>query len=155
MPTEAQAIDRVGDNDTTVHHRIARELRCLAEGGQHATLLRGDHDRLGPCDVVVYHGLPTIANAFGVDVSDVITLVSPGYPAAMLDLAGLPVGSPLMSHVRGGGNPQGRVTTADGRLWQLASYHPHQMRTGPAWDPMVHGFHTYLEHLLAWLTRLD
>jgi hypothetical protein len=144
-----------GDIKTPAQDRIARELRLLAEGGQHATLQRGQHDRLGPCDVVVYHGLPTSAAAGGVQTTDVLALVSSGYPAAMLDLAGLPIESPLIARVRGGGNPQGRVTTADGRLWQLASYHPHQMQTGPAWDPMVHGFHTYLEHLLAWLTRLD
>ena len=44
---------------------------------------------------------------------------------------------------------------ADGRTWQLASYHPHQNGGGGPWDQLRHGFHTYLDHILSWLERLD
>jgi hypothetical protein len=37
----------------------------------------------------------------------------------------------------------------------LASYHPHNGGGGPVWDQVRHGFHTYFDHLLAWLGRLS
>jgi hypothetical protein len=53
--------------------------------------------------------------------------------------------------------PQQIINTldVDGRQWQLASYHPHQNGGGPPWDQMRHGFHTYLDHLIAWLAKLN
>jgi hypothetical protein len=42
----------------------------------------------------------------------------------------------------------------DNRAWQLASYHPHGNGGGPPWDQMTHGFHTYVDHLIAWFRVL-
>jgi hypothetical protein len=72
----------------------------------------------------------------------------------MIDLAGLPLGSPLLLRLRGGQNNQG-IVSADGKHWQLASYHPHNGGGGPPFDPLAHGFHTYFDHLIAWLDRID
>ena len=128
--------------------RIDRELAVLKEGGQDAVLLSG------PPEVVIYKAVPTHGAPLGLQpASDVVVPVPSGYPASMIDLAGLPVGSPLLPHVRGGQNSQGLIE-ADGRQWQLASYHPHNGGGGPPWDQVKHGFHTYFDHLLSWLARL-
>lgn len=129
--------------------RIDAELRRV--GCESLTAeLRLDGDR----PVVLYRGVPTAGEPLGLPATtDVVVPVPPGYPAAMIDLAGLPVGSPFLPHVKGGGNHQGTVTV-DGRQWHLASYHPHQNGGGPPWDLTRHGFHTYLDQLVAWLHRL-
>jgi hypothetical protein len=130
------------------HERIERELALLFGGGQRAQFV--DEGR----PLILYRDVPVHGPVAGLPSStDVVVPVPAGYPAAMIDLAGLPVGSPLLSLVRGGQNSQG-VVQADGRLWQLASYHPHNGGGGPPWDQMRHGFHTYFDHLLAWLARL-
>lgn len=126
--------------------RIEHELTLLHEGGQVATLVTADRD------YVIYQGVPTSGQPTD---TDVIVPVPSGYPGSMIDLAGLPAGSPLLPKVAGGTNPQGTVTTSDGRQWTLASYHPHQGGGGPNWDPMEHGFHTYLDHLLSWLAKIS
>jgi len=131
------------------HERIERELAMLLEGGQSASIVGG----APTC--VLYRGVPirgtsSLAN----ENVDVVVPVPNGYPASPIDLAGLPVGSPLLNRVAGGGNSQG-VIDADGRQWQLASYHPHSNGGGPPWDQMRHGFHTYLDHLIAWLAKLN
>jgi hypothetical protein len=132
-----------------VRERIEREIALLHESGQQVALIDGS--RL----CVLYRMVPTDGARYGVpEVTDVIVPVPPGYPAALIDLAGLPVGSVLLPRVAGGQNPQG-IIEADGRQWQLASYHPHTNGGGPPWDQMRHGFHTYLEHLLTWLTKLN
>jgi hypothetical protein len=46
------------------------------------------------------------------------------------------------------------VFTADGQRWVVASYHPHAGGGGPPWDPTRHGYHTYIDHLVAWLSVL-
>jgi hypothetical protein len=84
----------------------------------------------------------------------VVVPVPPGYPGSLIDLAGLQVGSPFLPRVKGGQNNQG-IVAADGRQWQFASYHPHNGGGGPAWDQMRHGFHTYLDQLIAWLHHLN
>jgi len=124
--------------------RILNELARLREGNQVADLVTSDRD------YVVYRDVPTTGAP---PVTDVIVPVPQGYPASMIDLAGLPVGSPLLGRVKGGRNNQGTVQ-ADGRTWQLASYHPHQNGGGGPWDQMKHGFHTYFDHLLSWLDRV-
>ena len=129
--------------------RIERELARLQEGGQKADLL------IGSRVVVLYHDVPTGGAQLGLPAAtDVVVPVPEGYPASLIDLAGLPVGSPFLARVRGGQNDQGRLI-ADEREWQLASYHPHSNGGGPPWDQMRHGFHTYFDHLVAWLDRLD
>lgn len=128
--------------------RIERELALLREGGQEAALLTGSRT------CVIYRNVPTLAGHEGVPgYTDVIVPVPGGYPASMIDLAGLPVGSPLLPRVAGGTNSQGLID-ADSRRWQLASYHPHTNGGGPPWDQVIHGFHTYFDHILAWLANL-
>lgn len=128
--------------------RLDRELALLASGGQEATLVTGSEE------VVIYRDLPTAGAGRGLPAStDAIAPVPAGYPCT-IDLAGLPEGSPLLPHVKGGGNCQ-RIVTAGGRCWVLVSYHPHGNGGGPPWDPTRHGFHTYAGELLAWLAYLS
>ena len=129
--------------------RILRELAVLREGNQIAQLATADRE------YVLYREVPTAGARFSLPpVTDVIVPVPSGYPAAPIDLAGLPVGSPLLERVKGGRNIQG-IVQVDGRAWQLASYHPHNNGGGGPWDQLRHGFHTYLDHLLSWLERLE
>jgi hypothetical protein len=131
------------------HERIEREISLLKEGGQVAALVEGTR----PC--VLYRAVPTAGARLGLpETTDVIVPVPAGYPATLIDLAGLPVGSPFLPRVAGGPNSQG-VVELDGRQWQLASYHPHTNSGGPPWDQMRHGFHTYMDHLIAWLAKLN
>jgi len=129
--------------------RIERELTRLRDGGQAAQQISGN-GRL----FVLYKSVPTGGAKYGLpETTDVIVPVPAGYPAAHIDLAGLPVGSPFLVRVRGGQNNQGTVQI-NGQQWQLASYHPHNGGGGPAWDQTKHGFDTYLDHLIAWLDTL-
>jgi len=130
--------------------RIVRELDLLYEGGLRAELRAcpqyGPHGA-----VVIYRAVPVTDGAHATTrTQDVIVPVPGGYPAGAIDLAGLPHGSPLLARLKGGTNPQGTIT-ADGRQWTLASYHPHQNGGGRPWNRMVDGFHTYIDHLIAWL----
>jgi hypothetical protein len=130
------------------NERIELELKLLRAGGQQAELLNEGRP------VVLYRAVPTAGAPLGLPgATDVVVPVPPGYPASYIDLAGLPVGSPLLQRVRGGQSNQG-VITADSRQWQLASYHPHNGGGGPPWDQTKHGFHTYLDDLLSWLHKL-
>jgi hypothetical protein len=129
--------------------RILRELAILQEGNQVAELLTSDRD------YVVYRDVPTGGARKSLpSVTDVIVPVPGGYPAAPIDLAGLPQGSALLPHLKGGQNNQG-VVKAGARTWQLASYHPHQNGGAGPWDQNRHGFHTYFDSLIAWLERVD
>jgi hypothetical protein len=128
--------------------RILRELALLVEGGQIAELISNGRE------FVVYRNVPTGGARLSLpEITDVVVPVPSGYPASPIDLAGLPVGSPLLSRTKGGQNSQGVVQVA-GITWQLASYHPHGNGGGPPWDQMRHGFHTYFDHLIAWLEAL-
>jgi len=130
--------------------RIERELGLLRAGGQLAELLSGGSTG----KLVLYRSIPTGGAKFGLpEVTDVIVPVPAGYPAAPIDLAGLPLGSPFLQRVKGGQNNQG-VVDISGQRWQLASYHPHNNGGGPPWDQLRHGFHTYIDHLIAWLDKL-
>lgn len=130
--------------------RIERELAVLREGQQVAQLLTAEDGRL----VVLYRAVPTLGARFALPAAtDAVVPVPPGYPASMIDLAGLPADSPFIPRVKGGQNNQGQLRV-DGRAWQLASYHPHNNGGGPPWYQMRHGFHTYLDHLIAWLHHL-
>jgi hypothetical protein len=128
--------------------RILRELGILLEGGQVAELFPD-----GP-GFVIYRAVPTDGVRLGLpEATDVIVPVPSGYPGGPIDLAGLPVGSPFLPRVKGGQNSQG-IHQVNGITWQLGSYHPHKNGGGPPWDQMKHGFHTYFDHLLAWLAKL-
>ncbi len=97
-------------------------------------------------DAVIYIGVPSPLDAAS---SDVLVLVPGGYAQSMLDGACLPEGSALIGTVKG--QPQGAIT-ADGRSWVPISYHPHNGGGAPPWDPTLHGFHTYLDELVSWLS---
>jgi hypothetical protein len=129
--------------------RIQRDLALLADGGQEASLVMD-----GTRPLILYRQVPTAGGRLGLPTTtDVIVPVPSGHPANAIDLAGLPIGSLFLGRVRGGQNNQG-IVTADGRQWQLASYHPHNGGGGPPYDPRIHGFDTYLDHLIAWLDRI-
>lgn len=128
--------------------RIDRELARLSPGGLRAEL------HIASRPVVLYRDVPTGGGRIGLSpVADVLVPVPEGYPAALIDLAGLPVGSPFLPLVKGGTNNQG-IVVLNGQSWQLASYHPHNGGGGAPWDQTRHGFHTYVDHLIAWLDRL-
>lgn len=130
--------------------RIEHELQLLADGGMKAMLIAN-----ASRPIVLYKDVPTGGARIGLpETTDIVVPVPNGHPASPIDLAGLPVGSPFLSKVRGGQNNQGGVS-ADGRDWQLASYHPHNGGGGPPYDPLRHGFHTYVDHLIAWVDRID
>lgn len=132
-----------------LRERILRELTILREGNQVADLVSNGRD------FVIYRNVPTGGARKALPTTtDVIVPVPAGYPGAPIDLAGLPQGSPLLIHLRGGQNNQG-VVQADGTSWQLASYHPHQNGGAGPWDQTRHGFHTYFDSLLAWLEKVD
>ena len=120
--------------------RVELELEKLREGGQAVTKVENP-------GAVIYHALRTrpghtVAN------TDVMVPVPGSYPGQMLDGACLPEGSPLIGRVKG--SPQGLIN-AGGRAWRLISYHPHNGGGGAAWNPAIHGFHTYIGELLSWL----
>ena len=67
--------------------RIERELAILGEGCQIAQLITSSGRTL-----VLYRNVPTSGPRFSLpEVTDVIVPVPPGYPAALIDLAGLPL----------------------------------------------------------------
>jgi hypothetical protein len=78
--------------------------------------------------------------------------VPSGYPAAAIDLGGLPVGSPLIGRAKG--SPNGPMITIEGQQYQLISFHPFG-NEGGAWDPARQGFHTYYTWVLTWLSYLN
>lgn len=122
--------------------RVARELEDLRAGGLGVTLVESPA-------AVVYHALRP---GGGAAPTDVLVPVPGGYPGQMLDYAYLPEGSPLIGRVKG--SPQEPRVTALGRVWQQISYHPHNGGGGPAWNPTVHGFHTYLGEVVSWLRNI-
>jgi len=97
-------------------------------------------------DAVIYSGLPSTITA---SPTDVMVLVPSGYPQTMLDLAFLPAGSPLLGVLKG--QPQQNLS-AGGRTWTQVSYHPHTNGGAPPWDPTRHGFHTYIDEVLSWIS---
>jgi hypothetical protein len=130
--------------------RIERELALLRDGGQVAELVTD-----GSRPVVLYHDVPTAGAPLALpETTDVVVPIPEGHPATVIDLAGLPLGSPLIARVKGGNNNQG-IVTAKGQQWQIASYHPHNGGGGPTYDQNKHGFHTYFEYLVSWLHRLS
>jgi hypothetical protein len=129
--------------------RIRAEIERLREGGQAAELFAD----AAPRAVVIYRKVPCLMGGCYPTELDVLVPVPDGYPAGHIDGAGLPSGDELFGRLAGGTNPQGNFS-ADGQQWVLASYHPHNGGGGPPWDPTRHGFHTYLDHLVAWLSVL-
>lgn len=125
--------------------RIERELSILRAGGQRVTLI----DQ--PVPAVIYHDV-SVAKGEVVSATDVLVVVPNGYAASFIDGVYLPEGSPLMTRVKG--EPQDPRINALGQKWRLISYHPHQGGGAPAWNPVVHGYHTYFGEVLSWLSNL-
>ena len=122
--------------------RIDRELDSLRANGVKVTLLTE------PAPAVIYHEVPTRPGC-SPPTSDVLVKVPGGYPAAFLDNAFLPDGSPLQGRVPGG--VQHTETFGD-RVWRQVSIHPHS-GNGVAWNKDRHGFHTYYDEILSWLNK--
>lgn len=120
------------------------KARILSE----LSLLSWSAQLLESPDAVIYTGLPSTLGL--VERTDVLVPVPSGYPQAMLDYAFLPSDSPLKGRVPGA--VQENVQFGD-RAWTRVSYHPHNGGGGPTWDPRIHGFHTYVDEVLAWLTK--
>jgi len=120
--------------------RVELELAKLRESGQKVTKLQN------PAAVIYYDIRTRPGNTIA--STDVLVLIPGGYPGQMIDEAFLPHGSPLIGKVKG--QPQGQLSAGD-RTWARMSYHPHNGGGGPAWNPALHGFHTYLGEVLSWL----
>ena len=125
--------------------RVEREVSELTDSGQKITIVTT------PLHAVIYHDLRTKLGA-PVPTTDVLVLIPGSYPGQMIDGAYLPDNSPLIGKVKG--SPQESFVQADGRRWRLISYHPHNGGGGPAWNPGIYGFHTYIAELLSWLYDL-
>ena len=126
--------------------RIERELDKLKQGGCRVDFIEQ------PFPAVVYRDVPTRPGYALLPRTDVLVIVPGGYPGQPLDGAHLPAGSPLLGRVAGA--PQG-VVTADGRQWQLVSYHPHNGGGAPPWNKDKHGLHTYFDEILCWIHRAN
>jgi len=122
--------------------RVHQELERIRHSGQEVSLVGAAEP------AVIYHALRTRPGC-AVSTTDVLVPVPPSYPGQMIDWAYLPDDSPLIGRVKG--NAQDHRITALGRVWRRISYHPHNGGGGPAWNPAVHGFHTYIGELLSWL----
>lgn len=119
--------------------RLGMELSILTEGALKVEYVPGQPGH------IIYYDVPIGENH---GVVDVIVPVPEGYPAAMIDWAGLPANSDLFDKVKGSVQ---REIVVLGRPWKIVSYHPHNGGGGPPWNPSVHGFHTYVGEILAWL----
>lgn len=126
--------------------RIERELLKLQQGGGRADFI------LQPLAAVIYRAVPARPGYRHIQATDVLVVVPGGYPGQPLDGAHLPEGSPLLGRVAG--SPQG-VIIAEGRRWQLVSYHPHNGGGAPPWNKDKHGFHTYFDEVLCWIHRAN
>jgi hypothetical protein len=123
------------------HDRVESELSLLRESSQKVDLVPG------PTSYVIYRDVPTAKKT----KVDVIVSIPNGYPSAMIDRVGLPADSPLINMIKG--SPQ-EIIQADGKSWRMISYHPHAGGGGLAWNHLIHGFHTYLSEVAAWLEVL-
>jgi len=126
--------------------RIDRELERLKQGGCRVDFIQQ------PFPAVIYRDVPTRPGYRHIQMTDVLVIVPGGYPGQPLDGAHLPEGSPLLGRVAG--SPQGLVV-ADGRRWQLVSYHPHNGGGASPWNKDKHGLHTYFDEVLCWIHRAN
>jgi len=122
--------------------RVEREVALLTGAGAQVNLIPS------AAAAVIYRGLRT-RPGYAVESTDVLVPVPSGYPGQFIDWAYLPEGSHLIGRVVG--SPQNHLIQTDGRAWRQISYHPHNGGGGPPWDQTIHGFHTYVTELIAWL----
>jgi hypothetical protein len=126
--------------------RVERELEKIRAGGCRVDFIQQ------PFPAVIYRDVPTRPGYTHLQKTDVLVVVPGGYPGQPLDGGHLPEGSPLLGRVAG--SPQGLVV-ADGRRWQLVSYHPHNGGGAPPWNKDKHGLHTYYDEILCWIHRAN
>ncbi|MGO8930353.1 MAG: hypothetical protein ACLQU3_26085 [Limisphaerales bacterium] len=126
--------------------RVDRELEKLRQGSCRADFIQQ------PFAAVIYRDVPARPGYRHLQNTDVLVLVPGGYPGQPLDGAHLPEGSPLLGRVAG--SPQG-IIVAEGRRWQLVSYHPHNGGGAPPWNKDRHGLHTYYDEILSWIHRAN
>jgi hypothetical protein len=126
--------------------RVQRELETLEQGSCRVDFIQQ------PFPAVIYRDVPTRPDYRHLQMTDVLVIIPGGYPGQPLDGAHLPEGSPLLGRVAGA--LQG-VVVADGRRWQLVSYHPHANGGGPPWNKDKHGLHTYYDEILCWIHRAN
>ena len=127
--------------------RIDRELDALRENGAEVDFIPGGRP------AVIYRQVPTRPGYGAVAETDVLVVIPPAFPGAFLDGAYLPKGSPLLGKVAGAAG-QGDFQ-ADGKAWELVSYHPHNGGGGPAWNPSRHGIHSYYTEVLSWIQKAN
>lgn len=122
--------------------RIERELGLLRDGGGRADFIEQ------PFPAVIYRDVPARPGYLHLNKTDVLVRVPGGYPGQPLDGAHLPEGSPFLGRVAGA--PQ-NIVVAEGRRWQLVSYHPHNGGGAPPWNKDKHGLHTYIDEIISWI----
>jgi hypothetical protein len=123
--------------------RTDREIAILRENGAEVDFIAG------PTPVVVYRRVPTRKGYPNITDSDVLVVIPSGYPGVMLDGAYLPQDSPLLGKVVG--QPKQGSIQADGRTWELVSYHPHNGGGAAPWNPNRNGIHSYYSEVLSWI----
>jgi hypothetical protein len=121
--------------------RVSEEIAQLVASGASASFYEG------PPAVVIYRNLFTPLGV--VDRTDVLVPVPDGYPGVMIDHAFLPDDSALLPILKG--QMEETFIVAGDRRWKRKSYHPHKGGGAPEWDPIRHGFHTYVDEILSWL----
>jgi hypothetical protein len=129
--------------------RILQEIRWLSERSN--IIAEYVDEGIG---YVLYYSIETSGTNNLPKTTDVLVPVPNGYPAQQIDMPALPVDSPLVPRVVGGANPQSTVVVK-GRTWVILSYHPYANGGGPPWNPTMHGFHDYYNHIFTWLHRLN
>ncbi len=136
------------DKESLVILRIREELDKLARKGVQAELVRNGQD------FVMYRSIATSGKTLNLpETTDVLVPVPSGYPASMIDMPALPKESPLITRVIGS-NIQSWYSV-EGKVWGTCSYHPYNGGGGPPWNPVIHGFHDYYNHLYFWLHKLQ
>jgi len=123
--------------------RIERDLAMLRQNGCRVDFINS------PVAAVIYRAVPTRCGYPHLTETDILVTIPSAFPGVMLDGAYLPKGSPLIGKVAGAGGQS--ELKADGRKWELISYHPHNGGGGEQWNPSRHGIHTYFSEVLAWI----
>lgn len=125
--------------------RIDRELGILRANGATVDFLTS------PQPLAIYRKVPTRPGYPHLAETDVLVAIPTAFPGVMLDGAYLPTESPLLGKVAGQ-RSQGSLI-AEGRMWELVSYHPHSGGGGPVWNPSRHGVHSYYSEVLSWIQQ--
>ncbi len=123
--------------------RTDREIAVLKSNGAEVEFITT------PVNAVIYRGVPTRTGYPHLQSTDVLVVIPGGYPGVMLDGAYLPQESPLLGKVVGA--PKQGTIQANGRTWELVSYHPHNGGGAAPWNPSRNGIHSYYSEVLSWI----